>query len=141
MTESDNTMAPRLDPVITLDAKFFWDHAAKGEFVAQKCGDCGSWRFPPRPMCPDCNSLNTEITPLSGRGKVYSFIRPQHPKPVGFKEAPIVALVEVEEGFRIVSNIEGVAFEDVKAGMAVQVDFAPTMKGKQVPVFRPAGEQ
>ena len=134
-------MSPRLDPVITLDAKFFWDNAAKGKFVAQRCTDCGTFRFPPRPMCPHCQALDPEIVELSGRGTVYSFIRPQHPKPVGFKQAPIVALVDVEEGFRLVSNIEGVEFEDMRPGLAVQVDFAPTMKGKQIPVFRPAEAQ
>ncbi len=131
-------VTPRLDPVITLDAKFFWEHAAKGEFVAQKCSSCGEFRFPPRPMCPSCHALDPEIAPLSGRGTVYTWIRPMHPKAVGFAEPPVVAVIELEEGFRIVSSLEGIAFADVTAGMPVQVDFAPTMKGKQVPIFRPA---
>ncbi len=138
MTDTEHkTPAPRLDPVITLDAKFFWDHAAKGEFVAQRCSGCGSFRFPPRPMCPECHALEPEIVPLSGRGRVYSFIRPQHPKAVGFAEPPVVAVIELEEGVRLVSNVDGVPFEDMQAGMAVEVSFAPTMKGKQVPVFKP----
>ena len=45
-----------------------------------------------------------ELVQLSGKGKVYSWIRPVHPKPVGFSEPPIVALIDLEEGFRLVSN-------------------------------------
>ena len=136
-TEPKDNQPKRMPPVVTLDAKFFWDHANKGEFVCQKCSDCGEFRFPPRPMCPHCHSLNTDIVELSGRGTVYSWIRPRHPKPAGFDTPPVAALIELEEGFRFVSNIEGVELEDVTAGMPVQVDFAPTLKNKQVPVFRP----
>lgn len=128
----------RLAPVVTLDAKFFWDHANKGELVCQRCGDCHTYRYPPRPMCPECHSLATEIVELSGRGTVYSWIRPQHPPPVGFSEPPTAAIIELEEGFRMVSNVVDIAFEDITAGMPVEVLFVPTMKNKQVPVFRPA---
>src|SRR5690625_492175 len=127
----------RMPPVVTLDAKFFWDHATAGELVCERCSDCGRFRFPPRPMCPHCNSLEREIVPLSGRGKVYSWIRPRHPKPMGFDEPPVAALIELEEGFRMVSNLVGIDFEDVAAGLEVRVEFAPTMKDQQVPVFRP----
>lgn len=129
----------RLPPVVTLDAKFFWEHANKGELVCQRCTDCGEFRFPPRPMCPHCHSLEREIVALSGRGTVYSWIRPLHPQPAGFDEPPTVAVIELEEGFRMVSNLCDIAFEDVRAGLPVEVTFAPTMKNKQVPVFRPAG--
>lgn len=128
----------RLAPIVTLDAKFFWDNATEGKFVAQRCGDCQTFRFPPRPMCPNCQSLETEIVELSGRGSVYSWVRPQHPPAFGFSEPPTAAVIELEEGIRMVSNVVDIAFEDVTAGMPVEVTFAPTMKDKQVPVFRPA---
>ncbi|MBI2382502.1 MAG: OB-fold domain-containing protein [Gammaproteobacteria bacterium] len=127
----------RLPPVATLDIKFFWDACDREELVAERCGECHKFRFPPRPMCPHCHSLKREHVKLSGRGKVYSWIRPQHPMPVGFAQPPVVALIELDEGFRLVSNLEGVAFEDVRPGMAVEVGFAPTMKNRKVPVFRP----
>lgn len=129
-----------MPPVVTLDAKFFWDHATNGELVCQRCCDCNEFRFPPRPMCPSCHSLEHDIVQLSGKGTVYSWIRPRHPKPVGFDEPPIAALIELEEGFRMVSNVIDIAFEDVTAGMPVEVTFASTMKNKQVPVFRPAAK-
>lgn len=128
----------RMPPVVTLDAKFFWDHATNGELVCQRCSDCNEFRFPPRPMCPSCHSLQHEIVQLSGKGTVYSWIRPRHPKPMGFDEPPVAALIELQEGFRMVSNVIDIAFEDITAGMPVEVTFAPTLKNKQVPVFRPA---
>lgn len=135
-TEKPKTM--RMPPVVTLDAKFFWDAAAKGELVCERCSNCDTFRYPPRPMCPECHSVEREVVQLSGKGTVYSWIRPRHPKPFGFDEPPIAALITLEEGFRMVSNLIDVEFEDVTAGMPVEVDFAPTLKNKQVPVFRPA---
>ncbi|MDB5984967.1 MAG: Zn-ribbon OB-fold protein [Nevskia sp.] len=128
----------RLAPLMTLDAKFFWDAADREEFVGQQCGDCDRHRFPPAPMCPDCNSLNTLVVPLSGRGTVVSWIKPIHPPALGFKEPPTVALIELEEGTRFVSNVVGIPFEQVTLNMAVEVCFEETMGNHKVPVFRPS---
>ena len=140
MTDANSATPPkptRLAPIVTLDAKFFWDAADKGEFVGEQCGDCGKLRFPPRPMCPHCHSVKREVVKLSGRGSVYSWIQPRHPMPFGFTEPPIVALIELEEGFRFVSNLYGIALDQVKPGLAVEVFFAPTMGNHQVPEVRP----
>ena len=140
MTDAAPKPAPkptRLAPIVTLDAKFFWDAADKSEFVGERCGDCNKFRVPPRPMCPHCHSLKREVAKLSGRGTVYSWIQPRHPVPFGFTEAPIAALIDLEEGYRLVSNLYDVKLEDVKPGMPVEVFFAPTMNNHQVPVFRP----
>jgi uncharacterized OB-fold protein len=136
---NDGDKPIRLAPIVTPDAKFFWDAADRSEFFGQKCGDCNRFRFPPRPMCPHCFSVKREEVALSGRGKIYTWIRPQHPPAYGFREPPIVAVIELEEGFRFVSNIEGIAFEQVTAGMPVEVMFADTMGKHKVPVFRPLG--
>lgn len=138
MTETKKPAGPlRFAPVITLDAKFFWDHANKEEFVVEQCTDCCALRYPPRPMCPQCNSVSRKVKPLSGKGKVYSWIRPMHPKAMGFAEPPTVALIELEEGFRMVSNVVDCAFEDVTAGMPVEVTFVDVMNKKKLPVFKP----
>lgn len=139
-TAPDAPAAPkptRIAPIVTLDAKFFWDAADREEFVGQRCGDCNAYRFPPAPMCGQCNSLNTLVVALSGRGKVVSWIRPLHPPAFGFKEPPTVAVIELEEGTRFVSNIVGIAFEDVTLNLPVEVCFEPTMGNHKVPVFRP----
>ena len=141
MSEVDKAKEPtQLAPILTLESKFFWDGATREEFVCEKCSDCGAFRYPPRPMCPHCHSVKRDITPLSGKGKVLSWIKPVHPKPIGFDAPPTVAVVEVAEGFRLVTNIIDIAFEDITAEMPVEVAFAPTIKNKKVPVFKPASK-
>ncbi|MCC2655036.1 MAG: Zn-ribbon OB-fold protein [Panacagrimonas sp.] len=141
MSTAPETPAPpkptRIAPIVTLDAKFFWDAADRGEFLGERCGQCKAFRFPPRPMCPHCHSLTREEVKLSGHGTVHGWTIPRHPPPFGFKEAPIVVIVQLDEGFRMVSNLVGVAYHDVRQDMPVEVDFEPTMGNHKVPVFRP----
>lgn len=135
-TEAAPPKPTRIAPIVTLDAKFFWDASDREEFLGEKCGDCQQFRFPPRPMCPHCHSLKREEVKLSGYGTVHGWTIPRHPPPFGFKEAPIVVIVQLEEGIRMVSNLVGVAYEDVKQDMPVEVAFEPTMNNHKVPVFR-----
>ena len=127
----------RIAPIVTPDAKSFWEAADREQFVGQKCGDCGIFTFPPRPMCPHCHSLKRLEVPLSGRGTVHAWTVPRHPHPFGFKEAPVVAVIQLEEGTRMVSNVVGVAPEDMRIDMPVEVMFEDTMNKHKVPVFRP----
>jgi len=129
----------RPDPIVTRDTDFYWEGALRGELLGQACAACGKLRHPPRPMCPHCHSVLRKVVRLSGRGEVYSWIVPRHPAPVGFAESPVVALVELEEGIRIVSNVVGAAPGQVRQGLPVEVSFEPTRSGKAVPVFRPRG--
>ena len=139
-TEAAVTPNPtRIAPIVTPDAKFFWDAADRGEFVGQKCGACGKYTFPPRPMCPHCHSLERKVVSLSGKGTVQSWTMPRHPPAFGFVEPPIVAVVRLDEGVNFVSNLVGVGLQDIKIGMPVEVMFEPTIGNHQVPVFKPAG--
>jgi uncharacterized protein len=132
---ADPPAATRPDPVYTPDATFFWEGAARGELLGQRCGDCQRFAHPPRPMCPHCHSLKREIVRLSGRGTVYSWVIPRHPAPLGFSEAPVVALIELEEGIRLVSNVVDIAPAALRNGLPVEVSFAATRGGRAVPVF------
>ena len=123
-------------PILTPDNAFFWEAAARGELVAQRCGDCGDLQHPPRPICPKCHSSKREVARLSGRGEVYSWIVPRHPAAIGFAEAPIVALIALDEGLRLVSNVVGLAHDQIRNGLRVEVAFEPTAGGHAVPVFR-----
>jgi uncharacterized OB-fold protein len=78
---------------------------------------------------------------MSGRGTVYSWAMPIHPFPHGFTTPPIVALIDLEEGPRIVSNVIGIDPRKMREGIAVTVEFEPTAGGKAVPVFRPTVQQ
>ena len=126
----------RMDPVRTIDNAFFWDAAEAERLDIQACEACDVLWHPPRPMCPKCHS--TELSPrtMSGKGKLYSWCMPIHPPAWGFEEPPIVALIDLDEGVRIVSNLVGVDPEAITNDMPVRVDFTETAKSK-VPVFTP----
>lgn len=127
----------RIAPIVTLDAKSFWEAADQEKFIGQKCGDCDKFTFPPRPMCPHCHSLNRQDVDLSGKGTVHAWTIPRHPHPFGFRESPIVAVIQLAEGIRFVSNVVGVGYDEIRQDMEVEVCFEPTMNNHKVPVFRP----
>jgi uncharacterized OB-fold protein len=131
------TVAVRPAPILTDDNQFFWDAAREGRLVAQRCS-CGKLRHPPRPMCPECRALDHEVVDLSGRGVVYSYALLHHPQNPMFEYPVVAALVDLDEGIRMVSNIVEVDPHDVRIGMPVAVTFVPTAGDMMVPVFRPA---
>jgi uncharacterized protein len=96
-------------PVVDEVSQPFWDGTAAGELRVQACGECKRLRFPPRPMCPWCQSLAVDWPVMSGRGTVYSFVVPHPPLLPAYAEvAPFnVVLVELEEDptIRIVGNL------------------------------------
>jgi hypothetical protein len=86
-------------------------------------------------MCPDCHSLEFAIIDLSGVGSVYSYSILHHPQNASFTYPVIAALVDLEEGIRVVSNLVDVEPADVNIGMPVEVRFVPTKDDGAVPVF------
>jgi uncharacterized protein len=120
------------------DDQFFWEGVAAGELRLQRCGDCGKLRHPPRPMCPFCHSLKFDVARASGRGVVHSYVIPRHPPLPSGEEPPIVVLVELEEGVRLVSNLCGVTPDAVRNGMPVEVFFADFDGGIRLHQFRPS---
>jgi uncharacterized OB-fold protein len=133
----DQQAAPaiRPRPVVTEDNRFFWAAAAEGRLVAQRCQGCGRLHHPPRPMCPTCHGLEHEEVELSGRGQVYSYAVLHHPQNPKFTYPLVAALVDLEEGIRMVTNVVGVAPADIRIGMPVRVLFEPTVGDMSVPVF------
>ena len=96
-------------PVIDEYSLPFWDGALSDELRIQACGNCDRLRFPPRPMCPHCQSTDVAWRTMSGRGTIYSFVVPHPPLlPAYAAVAPYnVALVELEEDplIRLVGNV------------------------------------
>jgi len=88
-------------------------------------------------MCPVCHSLAVDVVELSGRGAVYSYAILHHPQHPAFEFPVLIVLVDLEEGVRLLSNLTGVATDEVRVGMPVEVHFAPTTDGMAVPQFRP----
>jgi uncharacterized OB-fold protein len=135
-------MSDRLAPTTTPDTKFFWDGLKDGKLLIQRCGGCGALRHPPRPMCPRCNSLEWNAIESSGRGTVYSFVMPRHPPWPWFEgETYIVALIELEEGTRILSNLRDVAPAAVTIGMPVEAFVERFDSGVALHQFRPRREK
>ena len=130
-------MSYRLAPTTTPDTKFFWDALKEGKLLIQRCAGCATLRHPPRPMCPRCNSLTWDTVESSGRRPLYSFVLPRHPQWPWFDGTYIVALVELEEGTRIVSNLCDVDPADVTIGMPVQAFIEHFDNGVSLPQFRP----
>jgi len=128
----------RIEPSMSPDTAFFWEGVAQGRLLVQRCGGCDALRHPPRPMCPACNSLAWDPYETTGRGQVYSFVMPRHPRYPGFDDPHIAVLVELEEGLRLVSNLGEVEPEDVTIGMPVEVFYATFEGGIVLPQFRPA---
>jgi len=89
-------------------------------------------------MCPHCRALEWDTVEASGRGSVFSFVIPHHPPLPWFPEPYVVALVDLAEGTRLVTNIVGIAPEAVTIWMPVQVRFEAFDDGLVLPLFGPA---
>jgi uncharacterized protein len=97
---------PDVDPLPLPESRPFWDAVEQGELRLQQCGDCAKFHFPPSPACPHCSSRAQAWKPVSGRGTLYSYVIAQSPWPQWNADGPMsVALVELEEGPRLVSTV------------------------------------
>ncbi|GAB3765945.1 hypothetical protein FB382_001987 [Nocardioides ginsengisegetis] len=125
-----------LRPMQNRDTEFFWDGTAAGELRIQSCNACGALRFPPGPACPDCGALDRGHVVASGRGTVFSYVVHRHP-PVPGRDLPIlIAVVDLEEGVRMVGELVNVEPDDIKIGMPVTVDFRRIDDDLTLPVWR-----
>ncbi|MBI2847623.1 MAG: Zn-ribbon domain-containing OB-fold protein [Chloroflexi bacterium] len=126
-------------PDINELTKPYWDAAKRHELVIQRCSDCGHYRNPPSPNCPRCLSPNAHWPKLSGRGKVFSWVVFHRVYAPGFaNEVPYnVAVVELDEGPKVISNIIDCKLEDIKVGMPVEVTFEDVTDEVSLTRFRP----
>ena len=127
----------RLAPSMSPDTRFFWDGLREQKLLIQCCGDCGVLRHPPRPMCPRCNSLGWDTVESSGQGTLFSFVLPRHPPMPFMGDDYIVALVELAEGPRLISNLRDVTSADATIGMAVEVFYETFDDDLVLHQFRP----
>lgn len=132
-------MSGRFVPKSTPETQDFWDGAKTGALRLQRCGACAEHYFPPRPFCPACGSRDVTSFTASGRGKLYSYIinhvgAPGRPPPFA------VAIVELEEGPRLMSNILGCAQtpEALELDMPLEVTFEKLTDDITLPQFKPA---
>jgi uncharacterized protein len=135
--EAPKKPARRPRPAVSPDTAFFWEGATHGELLIQRCAVCATLRHPPRPMCGVCGSLEWDTLKSSGRGVVYSFVIYHHPPVPAFDIPYVAALIELEEGTRLVSNVVGIPPDEVRIGMPVEVTFVKVDDDMILPLFKP----
>jgi 3-oxo-4,17-pregnadiene-20-carboxyl-CoA hydratase alpha subunit len=137
MSDETATRPLRPRPAITQDNAFFFDGARAGQLLIQRCGSCGVLRHPPRPACAECRSFEWDTVVASGRGTVYSYVVVHHPQVPAFDYPLVVAVVELEEGTRLVANLLGVEPDAVRIGAPVVAEFVAVDDEMTLPMFRP----
>jgi uncharacterized OB-fold protein len=123
-------------PVTDADNRFFWEGARDGRLLLQRCSSCGALRHPPGPMCGRCLSLEWEAVESAGRGTIYSWVVSHHPTEPD-AEPRVVVLVDLDEGVRMVGNLTGAPWRDIRNEAPVEVYFAD-VDGVVLPQFRVA---
>jgi uncharacterized protein len=126
-------------PVPTLETAPYWEGSRQHQLRIQRCANCHQYQFFPRIYCSKCFSEQVEWVNASGRAKILSFTVVRRPvSPAFANEVPyIVALVTLEEGPQMMTNIVGCPPEEVATGMPVEVIFEDWSDTISIPKFRP----
>jgi uncharacterized protein len=126
-------------PAISSLNRAFWEGLKRRELCLQKCERCGKVWYPPAPLCPSCWSREFTWTRLSGRGLVNSWVVFHQSYFRGFdNELPYsVAEVELEEGPRLLTNLTGIADDQIRAELPVEVVFEDATEDVTLAKFKP----
>ena len=118
----------------------FWDAAKRHELRIQRCNACGTHIFYPREACSQCLSPDLIWIPVSGKGTLYSYTIAQAPTHPAFAEdiPYVIAIVKLEEGPRITTNLVGCLPDEVTIGMPVMASFEEVTPEVTLVKFRPA---
>ena len=133
--------ATRIEPPVTETTQPFWDGTREKRFLVQWCVDCAQPVFFPREVCPGCLGTNLEWRPSTGRGVVHAVTveyKPQNPA-MADRAPYAVALVDLDDGIRMLSNVVGCPPEEITVGMPVQVTWEELSDGRNLPLFEPLG--
>jgi uncharacterized OB-fold protein len=111
----------------------FWEAASRRELVVQRCAVCASYQFYPRPMCLGCGATSLEWRPVTGGATVYAATTVRLQIDPGLPAPYVVALVDLDEGPRLLTNIDG----EVSIGDRVQVTWRERGDAPPLPIFAP----
>jgi len=139
MTEQQTYKKPLPSP--TPETQLFWDKAKEHELWIPRCIDCGYTYFPPRFVCPECLSRNVELSKHSGKGTLFTYMINQRAPPGFEEEAPYaIAVIQLENGPRIMSNIVGIENtpENLVLDMPLEVTFDDAVEDISLPKWKPA---
>lgn len=127
-------------PTISGETRPYWEACRRGELLIQRCDACNEYQFYPRGMCVACFSPQIRWIKASGKGTVWSFTVTRQNRTPGFaEEVPyVLALVELDEGVKMFTNIVECPPREVRIGMAVEVTFVRATDQITVPFFKPA---
>ena len=139
-------MPPRFDlPTPDEDTQPFWDGANAHKLVIKRCNACGEFHHYPRPFCPKCWSPDVEWYEASGRATLYtwSVVYVNELPPFPERLPYVAALVDLEEGPRMMTNVVDCEFDELEGGLALEVVFEQVSDDPRVtlPRFRPAPER
>jgi uncharacterized OB-fold protein len=128
-------------PEPTPETAHFWEGTREGKLRLQRCDACGHAYFPPRPFCARCAHRKVSIVEASGRATLYSYVIHHRPAP-GFEPPYSIAVVELEEGPRMMTNIVNTPQtpEALRLDMPLRVVFQRVSDTITLPLFEPAPE-
>jgi uncharacterized OB-fold protein len=118
-------------------SKPYWDGCREGVLRVQRCGDCGQYVFIPQPACTTCLGENLEWVASSGRGVLYSYTIVHRPQQPVFDVPYVPIIVELDEGWHMLSNLKGVGPDEVEIGMSLEVVFEKMSDEITLPYFQP----
>ena len=138
MEQLRDTLSARALPAPDNAALHYWQSAADGKLVLQRCVDCGEFQFYPRALCAACGG-ETEWVDASGRGPLYTFtiIRQNRSEAFVHLSPYAVGIVELDEGVRMMSNIVGCELDQLEVGMALEVLLLKAADDVGLPFWRP----
>lgn len=130
-------------PSTNPESQPFWRAAKEHRLMAQRCRDCEKFTFVPRNLCSHCLSESLGWVPISGKGEIYSFTTVQQAFAKEWSGAVpyVVVVVQLDEDFRMVSNLVDCAPHKIRIGMKVEAVFEDVTKEISLPKFRPTEEQ
>ena len=127
-------------PTIVGETKPFWESCRRGQLVIQQCALCREYQFYPRGICAHCWTEDIKWVEATGRGTVWTYTVTYQNRTPGFAEdVPyILALVELEEGVKMFTNLVDCNPREAHIGMTVEVTFVRANDRVTVPYFKPA---
>jgi uncharacterized protein len=130
---------PRPRPRPTQVSKPFWDACRQHRLIVQRCNTCGAHVFVPRTFCEHCLGTGLEWVPVSGKGFVVTFTVVWRAQTPAFETPYVVAVVRLDEGCEMMTNLVDVEPTAVKPGARVEVKFVPISDDVILPCFTSLG--
>ena len=124
-------------PVPSAHSAPYWDAAARGELLYQRCAACGHAEFDPSILCRRCAGRELHWERSAGAGAVYSWTVVWRPQQPSFVVPYAPAIIDLDEGYQMLANVVGCDVADLAVGMRVAVEFHPVADGFALPYFRP----